>query len=294
MLISMTGFGQGVATAAGWRVQVALSSVNHKGQQIAVRGDLRDATLEDELRRLVRERVGRGALTVQVQIAGDAATGIDRERIAAAWRELAGLAQVLGAPPPTLDAAATLVQRSSAAAETAPPPEVAAAVRAALATALAAHAEARQAEGQRLTAWFQAEAGRLRQLVASMRQEADARLPRLTATLVERVRTVMAELGQQAAAITPEILAREIALVAERIDVSEELTRLASHLVALDQIIAAPPGDDQGRRLEFLLQELGREINTTGAKANDARLTTLVLEAKLAVERLREQTANVA
>ncbi len=294
MLISMTGFGQGVATTAGWRVQVAVSSVNHKGQQITVRGDLRDATLEDELRRSVRERVGRGAVTVQVQVAGDAATGIDRERIATAWRELAGLAQVLGAPPPTLDVAATLVQRSGAGSENGLPAEVAAAVRVALATALAAHADARQAEGQRLTTWFQAEAARLRQLVASMRQEADARLPRLAATLIERVRTAVAELGQQATAITPEILVREIALIADRIDVSEELTRLASHLVALDQILAAAPGDDQGRKLEFLLQELGREINTTGAKANDARLTALVLEAKLAVERLREQNANVA
>jgi uncharacterized protein (TIGR00255 family) len=108
-------------------------------------------------------------------------------------------------------------------------------------------------------------------------------------SLAARLREVL----QGQAAVTPEHLVRELALHAERIDVSEELVRLAAHLDALDALLASPE-EAVGRKLEFLLQECGREVNTTGAKANDAALSALTLEAKYVIEQMKEQAANVA
>jgi uncharacterized protein (TIGR00255 family) len=85
-------------------------------------------------------------------------------------------------------------------------------------------------------------------------------------------------------------LVRELAAYAERIDVTEELVRLAAHLDRLDALLTE---DQPGRALDFLMQEIGRELNTTGAKSADAGLTGLVLEAKLAADRLKEQAANL-
>ncbi len=98
---------------------------------------------------------------------------------------------------------------------------------------------------------------------------------------------------QGAGAVSPEVLVRELALYSERIDVSEELVRLAAHLEALAALLAH--GDEPiGRKLEFLLQELAREANTVCAKANDSALTALALCGKGLIEQLREQSANLA
>ncbi|HEX3132927.1 MAG TPA: DUF1732 domain-containing protein, partial [Planctomycetota bacterium] len=116
---------------------------------------------------------------------------------------------------------------------------------------------------------------------------ADARAATYRATLQARVNELLKDVT-----LTPEQLVREVALHAERIDVTEELVRLAAHVDALDALIASED-DQQGRKLEFLLQEIGREVNTTGAKSNDTTLTNLVLEAKAQVEQMKEQAANL-
>jgi uncharacterized protein (TIGR00255 family) len=113
-------------------------------------------------------------------------------------------------------------------------------------------------------------------------------MPAYREQLLKRLSEVLA--GQ--ALVTPEHLVRELAIHAERIDISEELVRLGAHLEALDGLLAG--GSEIGRKLDFLAQEIGREINTTGAKANDVALTALVLEAKLALDQIKEQAANVA
>ncbi|MCK6490388.1 MAG: DUF1732 domain-containing protein, partial [Planctomycetes bacterium] len=128
-------------------------------------------------------------------------------------------------------------------------------------------------------------AAALRRLAAAMATAAQARAARYRESLQQRLAEVLAQ------QVAPELLVRELALHAERIDVTEEQVRLAAHLDALDALLAG--GGAIGRRLDFLLQEVGREVNTTGSKANDAALQALVVDAKCLVDQLKEQAANL-
>ena len=288
-MLSMTGFGAGAASDARGRMGVQIASVNHRGCQVQVRGDLRDLALDELVRAEVRAALQRGSITVQVHFhpAHSAALG-EREALAAAWRELAALAVELGAPQPALEQVAALVAaRAPAAGPVSGSLEDL--LRRALAGALAEVLEARRREGAALTSACAAQAAALRALLPKLRSAAALRSAAYRESLTARLREILA--GQ--AVVGEEALVRELAMHAERIDVTEELVRLAAHLDALDALLAGP--DDQlGRKLEFLLQEVGREINTTGAKSNDRALTALVLEAKALVEQVKEQAANIA
>jgi uncharacterized protein (TIGR00255 family) len=161
---------------------------------------------------------------------------------------------------------------------------------AALAQAIAGVQATRAAEGTALVAACRTHAAALRALAGRMRERAAERMPAWRDSLRARLAEVLRD------QVPPDVLVRELALHAERIDITEEQVRLAAHLDALDALLAG--ADDAraetGRRLEFLLQEIGREINTTGAKANDAPLAALVIDAKVAVDQLKEQAANLA
>ncbi len=281
-MLSMTGFGQGQAGDGERAVTVQISSVNHRGVQVNVRSDLRDLALDELVRAEVRTALQRGTITVQVQIGQGRKLTVDRERLAAAWRELAELAKELGAEPPRIERVAGLVTGAATTTDGVEQP-----LRAALASAITAHVATRRREGVALARAFAEHAAALRALLPRLRIAADARAAAYRDSLRTRLAEVLA--GQ---AVTPEQLVRELAMYAERIDVTEELVRLAAHCDALDALLSG--SDDQlGRKLDFLLQEIGREINTTGAKSNDTALTTLVLEGKAAVEQMKEQAANV-
>jgi uncharacterized protein (TIGR00255 family) len=280
---SMTGFGSGTAGGGGTSLTVQIAAVNHRGIQVQVRSDLRDLGLDELVKQETRAALQRGSVTVQVQVRSDAALALDRERVTAAWGQLAALARELGAPMPTIDRVVALAGGDGE------PQAIAheSSLRQALATALAGIQAERAREGAALAAAFRQQAGRLRALLPAMRTAADARAAAYRTTLQARVGELLS-----AASLTPEQLIREVALHAERIDVTEEQVRLGVHLDALDALIG---GDDEqlGRKLEFLLQEIAREVNTTGAKSNDSTLTNLVLEAKSLVEQMKEQAANV-
>jgi uncharacterized protein YicC (UPF0701 family) len=279
--MSMTGFGEGRARGPAGEAVVRIGGVNHKGAQaqVAVRGDLHDPALEDELRTRVRDALERGAVTVQVALAPARALAVDPARLVAAWRELAAAAAAAGAPVPTLEGCAHLVGGLRGDEDWAVP------VRAAAAQALAAVAQARAREGAALGAAMAGHAAALRRLAAAMAVAAQARAARYREALQQRLAEVLAQ------QVAPELLVRELALHAERIDVTEEQVRLAAHLDALDALLAG--GGAIGRRLDFLLQEVGREVNTTGSKANDAALQALVVDAKCLVDQLKEQAANL-
>jgi len=283
-MLSMTGFGVATVPWGPGTVTVQVGSVNNKGINITVRGDLRDMAAEETVRRLVRDALGRGSVTVHIAVASGRILAFDRERLGQAWRELASLAAELGAPPPALERVAGLSGLGR-------PNEdagLAEAVFSATTKALSEVQVARVREGATVLADCRRNAAVLRRLVAEMQPAAAARLPKAREALLTRIRDVLA-----ATPLAEESLAREIALTVDRLDVSEELSRLAAHLDALDQLLAGP-GDGLGRKLEFLIQEIGREINTTGSKSNDVPLTQLVLAAKNALEQVKEQAANVA
>ncbi len=285
-MLSMTGFGTGRATDACGEVRVALSAVNNRAWQVQFKSELGDLALDDELKQLLRHALIRGSVTVSIQVFAAATVNVpDREALAAAWRELAALARELGAPPPALEHVARAVPSR------APTTAWGELARAAMGQAIAALQQTRTVEGLALSKALLSHAATLRDLHRQITRRAGERLPAWRDSLLKRVTEVLAE----QASITPEHLVREIAIHAERIDVSEELVRLTAHLDALDVLLSCTNSSGEiGRKLEFLAQELTREINTTGAKANDAALTALILDAKLVVDHVKEQAANVA
>jgi uncharacterized protein (TIGR00255 family) len=280
---SMTGFGTGQAHDGNTTVSVQIAAVNHRGVQVQVRSDLRDLALDELVKQEVRNALQRGSVTVQVSVRSGQVLAIDRARVAAAWEQLASLGRELGAPLPTIDRVVSLVTGERDQAHTGHE----GLLRTALASAISELQAQRQREGAALATAFRSQAATLRALLPKLRVSADARAGAYRAALLTRVSELLKDV-----ALTPEQLVREVALHADRIDVTEELVRLAAHIDALDALIASND-DQQGRKLEFLLQEIGREINTTGAKSNDTALTNLVLEAKAVVEQMKEQTANL-
>lgn len=283
-MLSMTGFGSATRSDANGNIEVQITSVNNRACQIHLRSDLRDLALEERIKRQARERLQRGSITIQVVVQSVRALAIDAKRLLAAYGEMAALAKQAGAPAPALERVASLHSFAVHGHD----PNLDAAVMAALNQALDGVIGMRTQEGKALLEAFRGEAAWMRKLWQAINEAAHGRVSRHKDLLQARLRELLADKP-----IGEEVLVRELALYSDRIDVTEETVRLASHLDALDLLLGGRE-EAVGRKLEFLLQEFGREINTIGSKSNDAALTKLVLEAKSVLERMREQSANVA
>ncbi len=281
---SMTGFGIGTSTHEQIVITVQIAAVNHRGLQVHVRSDLRDLAMDELVKNEVRNALQRGSITVQVQVRQPTGVTFDRNRVVATWHQLAQMATELNAPMPTIDRVIAMVGNESSSPQVSYEPLL----RDALARAIAAIIQERDREGQALTRACLEHAAGMRGLLPALRSAADVRAAAYRTAVQTRVSELLA--GQP---LTQEQLIREVALYSERIDVTEELVRLGAHIDALDSLIASSQDDQLGRKLDFLLQEIGREINTTGAKSNDTALTNIVLEAKALIEQLKEQSANV-
>jgi uncharacterized protein (TIGR00255 family) len=288
---SMTGYGRGVVERGDARATVEVRAVNHRFLDIKLRGGQVSAAIEDAITSRVRGALERGAVTIAVNLARGGIPGglrIDGDAASRAHRALADLAARLAIPGP--DLALVLAQPGVVAADDGLDDgahgSAAAAAVAALEAALVQLDEMRAAEGAALATELRA---RVDELVATRLQLAvlAALVPQQVAhRLLDRVKRLSGEVGVDEARI-----AQEIALLADRADVTEELVRLASHLDQARALIDGPGA--VGRRLDFLIQEIGRELNTIGSKSTTAELTTAIVGAKATLEKLREQVQNV-
>jgi uncharacterized protein (TIGR00255 family) len=288
---SMTGFGRGEAIANGviWRVEA--SSVNRKQLEIVVHLPRELAELEIPLRNRIAERFSRGR--VQVGITADRGVGsVTTLRInedlarqyADALQRLAGTLRLSPA-----DEAADItrwpgvftIEQTEMTAEHALP-----LIQQALDAAMAKLASMRQTEGAHLKEDI---SSRLDALDGILRTAGDL-APQIAAAYRDTLRQRLQEAGLPLP-LDDERLLKEIALFADRCDVSEEATRAASHIKQFRAYLA---GDEPaGRSLDFLSQELFREFNTMGAKANNAVLAQVVVKAKTEIEKIREQVQNI-
>lgn len=282
----MTGFGRGSADAGERRLRVEIRSVNHRGLDLKIRSSEPDAYCDAEIARAVRAAVERGAVIVQIRdesAAGSA--GIDEPRVRALHGVLERLRQELEIEEPvtlgTIGAFLGASQGGELAGEA-----LWEALRPAVAAALEELAAVRAREGAALAADLGARRARLLELAAGLR----ARAAVLPTRFAQRLQERLGEHGQRLA-IDPARLAQEVALMAERLDVSEELVRLDTHLGHLGEILKG--GGPVGRKLDFVIQEIGRELNTVASKAQDAEMAALVIDAKAELEKLREQAQNV-
>lgn len=285
---SMTGHGRGGAVAHGVRAVVECFSVNRKQGEVSVTAPRELAWLEPRVREAVLKRVARGKVQVSVvveQAAGSGAVGIDQDRAAAFVREARALQKKLRLPG-EIDVGTVLSAPGVLKTPEATVKDLWPLVHKALEEALEGMLGMRAREGAHLKKELRRVAGRMSVLVRRIRVLA-ARVPKRQREILLR-RLESARLPAET--LDPRV-ATEIAVFAERCDVTEELERLESHLVQFREKLDAD--GPAGRTLEFLAQEMGREWNTTGSKANDAEISRLVVEAKAELDRIREQLANI-
>ena len=286
--LSMTGFGRGSAETGGFRAEAELSSVNRKQFDCAVSLPAGLSGLEEKCRRLVAAGMTRGHAQLAVRV--EARTGdvaVDAEFVRNRVATLRAIAAAAGVPAEiSLADLARMPDVLSAVSSFPRPDDAWPAVEAAVSAAVASHRAMREREGAALRRDLEGRVAALR----TLRDRIAARAPLVPAAYRDALARRVAELGSPLSPDDP-ALAREIALFADRCDVSEELTRLAAHLDHALALFEAP--EPAGRKLDFLAQEMHRESNTIGSKANDAAISSAVIEAIALVETFREQVQNL-
>ncbi len=288
---SMTGFGAATAPLGGSSIRVEISGVNRKQTEIAVALPRAWAALETAVRDIVAGAVSRGrvnvSLTLQQAPGAAGALALNREKLAALTATLAEAENTLGRSVDTsLD---SLLRLGIIAEETEtelPAEEVMAAAEPAVREALNAFIALRAQEGENMKRDLLARIGSLRNFRTELMARAAGVATRHREVLLKR----LAEAGLPLP-LDDERIIKEIALFADKCDVSEEMTRLESHLNQFEKI--CDKEEPVGRTLDFLCQEIFRELNTTGSKANDAELAQLVVSAKTELEKIREQVQNI-
>ena len=293
MIRSMTGFGTAEGPVGGSRVSVELRSVNHRFFNPSIKLPTPFLAWEGEVRELLRQRVARGHVTAFVRIEQTSVTGgatIDEVRFASYAAELRRL-QLAHHLDGGVDVGTILrlpevvrVARDEELVGEGTSAELLAIVEGA-ATALQ---RMRANEGARLAAVVSERLALIEASVARIGARAPERLAAQRQRLQERV----AELAG-GVAIDPQRLAHEVVLLADKLDVGEELDRFAAHIAAFRETLQGGGAEPVGKRLGFLLQELLREANTTGSKANDAVMLGEVVGIKEELERIREQVENL-
>lgn len=290
---SMTGFGSGSGRSGGWRAEAEIRSVNGRYLSLKTHISGEYAFLEEPLRALVEKELVRGSADLRIDVASEraeAAVALDENRVKAyveAWRQMAAKLRLPG--DVTVEALAAQPEFFVAGGSREAKEGAEAAVLEAASAALGKLKAMREREGTGLAADLEkhlAEIERLRNEIAVL-------APETVKLLVERAAERVRKLTEATpgAAPRPEDIARELAWWADRCDISEEMHRLASHVAEFRSAIKN--GGPVGKRLEFLVQELHREANTSGSKAADSGISKMVVDMKAAIEKLREQVQNV-
>lgn len=293
MIRSMTGFGSASVDADGTSVEAEVRSVNARHLRVDFGLPRGAEGWEPRLRELVGERVGRGHVNVSVRVEGDAggpSLELDEDRVEAylnAFRRLKDDYDLPGRPDLDLlvRAGGVLRERRTTAAEAV---DVGTA-RSVVGRALDGLVRMREREGERLQDDLRSRIDAVDRGLDRVEELAPRRLERER----DRLREAAAELVGELEDPDEDRIAREIAVLADKWDVGEEVVRARSHVESFRELLEAPAGEAVGKRLKFLVQELHREINTTGAKANDASISREVVEMKNLIEGLREQIENV-
>jgi uncharacterized protein (TIGR00255 family) len=286
---SMTGFGLGEATLRAGRVSTEVRSLNHRFLDLRVRlpSEIADQTFFVE--QLCRERLGRGRYDVSVRIDAEAMPPLklDIERARSVYAALEGLRDELC---PDSDVSLSLLG-SFPGLMVGPgvqdPELLQRALAESIRLALDNLDQMRSAEGAALAAELSTRLDSVRSLLRLFIEQAPALVLAQEKRLTQRLERLLGGAGTLDSAR----LAMEVALLADRCDITEELVRLSSHFDQFQSFLDA--SSPSGRKLDFLLQEMGRETNTIGAKCQDASLAHLVVSLKAEVERLREQVQNV-
>ena len=288
---SMTGYGQAAAALGEFTLTVQVSSVNRKTLDLAVRLPREwEGGLEAEVTAVVRRSVVRGKVNVDVELTGrpgGTEAGWSEAGVARTVDRLKALAERQGVPfQMTTDLLWRIAGDERQAMERPTADAARPVLLAALGEAVAGFVAMRATEGAALQADLLRRTATLQNHVDAVAAQATQVTGLYRELLFRRLREAGLELD-----LADERVLKEIALFADRCDISEELTRLRSHLDQLGQHLRSD--GEIGRKAEFILQEIGRESNTIGSKANDVAIAKVVIELKNELERVREQVANI-
>jgi uncharacterized protein (TIGR00255 family) len=290
MISSMTGFGAADGTIAGSHASVEIRTVNHRFFSPNLKLPAALARWEGEIRELLRQKIARGHVTLTARLEHAAAGGprIDGDKVAqyaTTLRELQRKHALAG----EIDLG-TILRLPDVV--TAPSEELDAAAGEAFAAIVTKAADnlvvMRRAEGALLAAFLLERIGAVESRLARIEARAPIRLKEQH----ERVKKTVSELVGSAGA-DPQRIAQEIAILADKLDVAEELDRFRSHVAAFRETAQSKTADPVGKRLGFILQEMVREANTIGSKASDAQIQEDVIATKEELERIREQVENL-
>ncbi len=290
MLLSMTGFGESRHVDDRVSVQVEVRSVNNRHLKLNAKISEPFAALEPDLERLIREHIRRGTIQLSLRVdrpRRDEDYRINTTALHSYWKQVRstlgddwtlGMAGILSLPG---------VVESRKLSDEDPREEwplLSRLVSEALAKLQASRAEEGKAMAAELIALGESLSDRLSQI--------EARSPVVVTTyqarLLERIQSLVENRG---VTIEPKDLIREVAILSERADIAEEVTRLRAHLAQFVEVIGEP--ESAGRKLEFVVQEMGRETNTIGSKANDVEISRSVVEMKGSLEKIRELIQNI-
>lgn len=289
----MTGYGRGECAQNGFKITLELSSVNRKQSEIVVNLPRDLEPLESRVRDEINRKIARGRLTVRATLQSGGEDGAGRVQVNTALakayaRELKKLAAELKVSG---DVTLDLLMRAPGVLRT--DPEVSdaesfwPAIRKALSGALTELIRMRDLEGAHLEKDLRARVKEIGKSIERIHRSAPRMVKRYRDQLQERIRKAGLDLPQ----VDDDRLAKEVVYFADRSDITEELTRLQSHLKQFD--VCSKSREPIGRTLDFLAQEIHREINTIGSKASDGLISREVVKLKAEVEKFREQVQNV-
>jgi len=287
----MTGFGKATCQYRGGTISIELSSVNHRYLDSSLRLPSEWSSLDPVLREALKDSVSRGKINISIsrkRVGGDAQSiRLDREVAEQYIQVSRELGELLGSDETislqTLAGLENIISYDEEEEDLDAAKEV---LLELLGDALSHLNAMRGTEGKSLARDLMERVGLIRDAVAVI----ENRLPELNEIFAERLRARIEEIGSDAS-VTEERIAIEVAMMAEKGDVTEEVVRLKSHLDHAEELMAS--SEPVGRKLNFLSQEIQREINTLGSKVRDTDVIRQVLEMKSELERIREQVQNI-
>lgn len=291
MISSMTGFGRATVASDGREITIELKSVNHRYLDLAFRMPRHIGFIEDVLRQLLSEQLSRGHVDIYVNYRNmrmDARTVVIDEALMGAYLTAArkAAAQYELKDDISLSTAMRFPDVTDVIEAEEDRDAVAALAREAALRAVTALKRMRAGEGERLCNDLLNRVTTVESIAAKIDTRAPLVVEEYRTKLSERIESMLGGVE-----VDRTRLATEVALFADKASINEELVRLASHVTEMRKVL----GSDEaaGRRLDFVVQEMNREFNTIGSKANDAEITNLVIAGKGEIEKIREQVQNI-
>jgi uncharacterized protein (TIGR00255 family) len=290
---SMTGFGRGTMQGAGFSVAVDVKTVNNRFLDVHLRASAELAPVEAAVRRRIGERLSRGRVDVNVTIdrTSEVSYELNRPLIAGFIEAMRDMQQEFGlSGEPDINVLARLPGAMQAA-RNGVTEEMLGGVEEALARALDELESMRRREGEALTAEMRARLDEIERHLPIVESLSGEQVENYRARVNRRISELLARDGLEIVELDQGRLAQEVAYLADRSDITEELARLRSHVTQFRDALTA--SGDVGKRLDFLLQEFNREANTVLSKSTDLAIKEAAIAIKAAVEKLREQVQNV-